>query len=336
MPTEEKVTRKLRAILSADVKGYSLLMSDDEAFTVKTLKSYRALMSEQIELHTGRVVDTPGDNLLAEFASVVDAVQCAVKIQKTLKEKNEDLPLDKRLEFRIGVNIGDVIQDGESLYGKGVNIAARIEGLADPGGVCISRNAYDHISNKLSLGYEYLGEHSVKNIKGPVRVYKILTAPEDAGKLIGDVPKPVANNWIWATIVVAAVVIAVVATLVYQKKTAPEFEPASIEKMAYQLPDKPSIAVLPFDNLSGDPEQEYFSDGLTEEIITAFSKVPGIFVIARNSTFTYKGKPVKVQQVAEELGVRYVLEGSVRKGKDKVRITAQLIDALSQSSFFTS
>lgn len=329
MPTEENVTRKLRAILSADVKGYSLLMSDDEAFTVRTLKSYRKVMSSQIVRHKGRVVDAPGDNLLAEFASVVDAVQCAVEIQKILKGRNENLPELKRLKFRIGVNIGDVIQDGDSLYGEGVNIAARIEGLADAGGVCISRNAYDHVKNKLTLGYEYIGEQAVKNIKDPVRVYKVLMAPEDAGKLIGDVPKSVVKNWVWATIVLAAVAITSVGWLVYQNSSKPEFEPATIDKMAFPLPDKPSIAVLAFDNLSGDPDQEFFSDGLTEEIIAGLSKIPSLFVIARNSSFTYKGKPVNVKQVSEELGVRYVLEGSVRKEKDRVRITAQLIDAIS-------
>ena len=232
------------------------------------------------------------------------------------------------MEFRIGINIGDVVHDGDRIYGDGVNIAARIEGLADPGGVSISRNAYDHIRDKLELGYEYLGEHSVKNIKHPVRVYKILMDPEDAGKLIGDVPKLVVKNWIWVTIVLAAVVIAVVGTMVYQNVTEPEFEPAKIEEMAYALPDKPSIAVLPFDNMSGNPEQEYFGDGITEDIITALSKIDDLFVIARNSTFTYKGKPVKIKQVAEELGVRYVLEGSVRRSEDRIRINAQLIDAV--------
>ena len=328
MPNEQKAKRKLTAILSADVKGYSLLMSDDEAYTVETLKSYRALMSEQIEKHTGRVVDDPGDNVLVEFASVVDAVQCAVEIQKILKKKNEDLPEDKRLEFRIGVNIGDVIQDGDRIYGNGVNVAARIEGLADAGGVCISRNAYDHISDKLNFGYEYLGEHSVKNIKKPVRVYKLLMADEDAGKLIEERTKPLAKNWVWATIVLVAVVIGVFVTLVYHKMNEPDFEPAKVENMAYPLPDKPSIAILPFDNMSKDPKHEYICDGLTEEIIAALSKIPKLFVIARNSTFTYKGKPVKVQQVAEELGVHYVLEGSIRIMGNKIRVTAQLIDAI--------
>ncbi len=185
MPTDQnKTIRKLRAILSADVKGYSLLMANDEAFTIKTLKAYRNIMSDHIQKYTGRVVDAPGDNMLAEFASAVEAVQCAVDIQKALKMKNEDLPENKRLQFRIGVNIGDIVQDGDSIFGAGVNVAARIEGLADPGGICISRNTYDHIQDKLDLGYEYLGDHSVKNIKRPVRVYKVLMNPEDAGKLI--------------------------------------------------------------------------------------------------------------------------------------------------------
>ena len=181
MSIEEKVTRKLRAILSADVKGYSLLMADDEAFTIKTLKEYRSIMSTLIQEHHGRVVDAPGDNLLAEFSSAVDAVECAVEIQKCLKAKNDQLKEDKKLQYRIGVNVGDVVQDGDRIYGNGVNVAARIEGLAEPGGICVSRNAFDHISDKLNYGYEYLGEHTVKNIKKPVRVYKLLTAAEDAG-----------------------------------------------------------------------------------------------------------------------------------------------------------
>jgi len=329
MPTDrDKTTRKLRAILSADVKGYSLLMADDETFTIKTLKEYRSIMSTQIEQHNGRVVDSPGDNVLADFASAVDAVRCAVEVQKVLKEKNKDLPQDKKLEFRIGVNIGDVVQDGERIYGDGVNIAARIESLADPGGICISRNAYDHIRNKLKLGYEYLGEHSVKNIKQPVRVYKILMDPEDEGKLVGIKAKPSAKKWVWPLAIVIVILLGIVTWQFYQRITTPKFEPASAENMAFPLPEKPSIAVLSFDNLSGDPEQEFFSDGITEDIITTLSKTDQLFVIARNSTFTYKGKPVKIKQVAEELGVRYVLEGSVQKSEDQVRITAQLIDAI--------
>ena len=328
MTTEQKVTRKLRAILSADVKGYSLLMTNDEASTIKTLKEYRIIMSEIIEQHSGRVVDAPGDNLLAELSSAVNAIQCSVEIQNELKTRNAELPDEKRMEFRIGVNIGDVVQDGDSLYGEGVNIAARIEGLSDPSGVCISRGAYDHVKNKLKLGYEFIGEHAVKNIKDPVRVYKVLMDPEDAGKLIGEKPKSQAAKWIFSTIAVAAIAFTLIFYQLYQKMSAPEFEPASIEKMAYTLPVEPSIAVLPFENMSGDPEQEYFSDGITEQIITSLSNVPYLFVIARNSTFTYKNKPVKVQQVAEELGVQYILEGSVQRSDDRIRITAQLIDAI--------
>ena len=329
MPTDQdKVIRKLRAILSADVKGYSLLMADDEALTIKTLKEYRSIMSDHIQQHTGRVVDAPGDNMLAEFASVVEAVQCAVDIQKALKMKNENLPADKRLQFRIGVNIGDIVQDGDSIYGAGVNVAARIEGLADPGGICISRNAYDNIRDKLDLGYEYLGDHSVKNIKHPVRVYKVLMGSEDAGKLIGEKPQRAKKNWVWPAAVVAAIIVTSIVWHFYQKTIKPDIEPASVEEMAYPLPDKPSIAVLPFDNMSSDPKQENFSDGITEQIITGLSNVPKLFVMSRSATFTYKGKPVKPKQVAEELGVQYVLEGSVQRSGDRIRITAQLIDAL--------
>jgi adenylate cyclase len=327
MPTEEKTTRKLRAILSADVKGYSLLMADDEAHTVKKLKEYRDSISNLIRSHSGRVVDAVGDNLLAEFSSAVAAVQCSVEIQKDLKEKNEDLQEDRRLEFRIGINIGDVIQDGDRIYGTGVNVAARIEGLAEPGGICISRNAYDHIKEKLSFGYEYLGEHEVKNIKEPVRVYKVLMAPEDVGKLIGEKPKAAVAKWIWPTVVAAVIVLTLISYQLYQAQVTPEYEIASIDKMAFPLPEEPSIAVLPFTNMTGDPEQDYLSDGFTEHIITSLSKVPYIFVIARNSTFSYKGKSVKIQQIAEELSVQYVLKGSLQRSNDRVRITVQLIDA---------
>jgi adenylate cyclase len=328
MPSEKKTTRKLRAILSADVKGYSLLMANDEAFTIKTLKEYRGIMSEEIKRHSGRVVDAPGDNLLAEFSSAVDAVECAVGIQKHLKKENETLEEEKKLQYRIGVNIGDVVQDGDRIYGSGVNVAARIEGLAEPGGICISRNVYDQIKDKVNFGYEYLGDHEVKNIKDPVRVYKVLTEPEDAGKLIGKAAKPVTKNWIWATVVLVVIVLTGIITLYYQKITEPDIEPASVQEMAYPLPEKPSIAVLPFDNLSGDPGQDYLADGITENIITALSNIPEMFVIARNSVYTYKGKPTKTQKVAKDLGIRYVLEGSIQKEDNRIRITGQLIDAI--------
>jgi len=335
MSPEQKTTRKLSAVLSADVKGYSLLMSDDEAFTIQTLKEYRNIMSKYIEQHNGRVVDAPGDNMLAEFSSAVDAVQCAVDIQKALKDKNDSLPNDKRLEFRIGVNIGDIVQDGDRIYGSGVNVAARIEGLSDPGGVCISRNTYGHIKDKLKLGYEYLGQHEVKNIKDPVNVYKVLLNPEDVGKLIGKKPERPKKKWILPVVIVTAIILTSIVWYFYQNTMKPDIEPASMEKMALPLPDKPSIAVLAFTNMSGEKEQEYFCDGLSEGIINGLAKTDRLFVIARNSTFTYKGKPAKVKQVAEDLGVRYVLEGSIQKAGDRVRITAQLIDALTGRHLFS-
>jgi len=329
--TTPEVKRKLTAILSADVKGYSRLMGEDEESTAHTLSSYKEVIAGLIQHHHGRVVDAPGDNVLAEFASVVDAVRCAVGIQKELKTRNAELPDNRRMEFRIGINLGDVIEEGERIYGDGVNIAARLESLADAGGICVSGTAFDQVKNKLNLGYKYLGEQTVKNIVEPVRVYLVLMEPEAAGKVIEEkTVKP--RRWQRAALVVV-VILVVVATAfavwrLYLRPTPP-IEVASKEKMAFPLPDKPSIAVLPFLNMSGDPKQEFLCDGITEDIITALSKVPMLFVIARNSTFTYRGKPVKVNQISEELGVQYVLEGSVQKSDNRVRITAQLIDALS-------
>jgi len=326
--SEEPVKRKLSAILSADVKGYSRLMGEDEVATIRTLEDYRQVVSGLIKKHRGRVVDSPGDNVLAEFASVVDAVQSAVEIQKELKERNAGLPENRKMQFRIGINLGDVVEEGERIYGDGVNVAARIEGLAEGGGICISGTAFDQVKNKLKLGYEYLGDHTVKNIAEPVRVYKVLMEPEHAGKVIGET-RPQPKQWRWAAIGAVAILIIVSGVFaIWNFYLRPDVEPASLEKLAFPLPEKPSIAVLPFTNMSEDPKQEYFSDGITEEIITALSKTPKMLVIGRNSTFSYKGKPVKVHQVAEELGVQYVLEGSVRKAGDKIRITAQLIDAL--------
>jgi TolB-like protein/class 3 adenylate cyclase len=327
--THEELKRKLTAILSADVKGYSRLMGEDEVGTIQTLDTYKEVMAGLIQHHHGRVVDAPGDNLLAEFASVVDAVQCAVEIQKELKNRNADLPENRRMEFRIGVNLGDVIEDREQILGDGVNIAARLESLADAGGVCISGMAFDQVENKLELGYEYLGEQRVKNIEKPVRVYRVLMEPDVAGKVIGE-KKAKPRQWqrlaLSLGVVLMVIVAAVSAWRLYLRPVSKEI--ASKEKMAFPLPDKPSIAVLPFVNMSDDAKQEYFSDGMTEDLITDLSKLSGLLVIARNSTFTYKGKAVKVKQVAEELGVRYVLEGSVRRAGDEVRINAQLIDAM--------
>jgi adenylate cyclase len=281
--TEERAKRKLSGILSADAVEYSRLMQEDEASTIRALEDSKKLMSELIEQFKGRIVDAVGDNLMAEFISVVDAVECGVEIQEELKVRNAELPEDKRLEFRIGINLGDVIQDDATIYGDGIIIAARLEKLARAGGICISGTVHEHVKNKLSLEYEYSGEKSVKNISEPIRVYNIRMAPSGV---------------------------------------------AAEKNSEIKLPDKPSIAVLPFVNMTGDSEQEYFSDGVTEEIITGLSKIHGIFVIARNSSFTYKGKPVKVQQVSTDLGIRYVLEGSVRKAGNRARITAQLVDAV--------
>jgi adenylate cyclase len=321
---DEGFKRKLTTILSADVVGYSRLMEDNEEATIQTLKACRKSMSTLIEQHSGRVVDMTGDNLMAEFSSVVDAVKCAVETQKEVSERNANLTENRRMLFRIGVNLGDIVEEEDRIYGDGVNIAARLEGLAEGGGICISGTAYDQLKSKLELGYQYLGEHSVKNIATPVRAYKILMEPEAAGKVIGEKRKTKR----WMTVATAVVLLVGLAGWYLYLEQSKRVEPASVEKMAYSLPDKPSIAVLPFTNMSADPEQEHFSDGISEEIITALSSVPELFVIARNSTFAYKGKSVKVQQVSEELGVQYVLEGSVRKSGEKVRITAQLIDAL--------
>ena len=326
--TTERAKRKLSAILSADVKGYSRLMGEDEIGTVRTLKEYRELMSRLIKEYRGRVVDSPGDNVLAEFASVVDALECSIEIQKALKSKNAALPNNRKMQFRIGVNLGDVIEDEDRVYGDGVNIAARIEGLAEPAGICISGSGFEQVRNKLPLGYEYLGEHAVKNIAQPIKVYRVLTEPESAGKVIGE-NKPKQRSWGWKAAVGVAVLVLVAGALVWNfYGRPPSIEPASKDKMALPLPDVPSIAVLPFVNMSGDPNQEFLSDGITEEIITVLSKIRHLFVISRQSTFSYKGKPVKVKQVSEELGVRYVLEGSVQRSGDRIRINAQLIDAL--------
>ena len=321
--------RRLTAILSADVEGYSRLMRDDEDETVRTITAYRAAIAKLVEQYRGRVVDSPGDNILVEFGSGLDAVNCAVEIQRELAERNEELADERKMKFRIGVNLGDVIQEDERIYGDGVNIAARIESLAEGGGISISGTVYDSIEGKLGLEFENLGEHEVKNIDKLIRVYRILSFPGAAAHRVVKAKKAVGKTWRNIVLAIAAVLILGGGALGvwHYYLRPPPIEPASVEKMAFPLPDNPSIAVLPFDNMSGDPEQELFCDGLTEDIITALSNLPRILVIARNSSFVYKGKSVKIKQVAEELGVKYVLEGSFRKSGDKVRITAQLIDA---------
>jgi adenylate cyclase len=324
---QESFKRKLTAILSADVVGYSRLMEDNEQATIQTLNTYRNSMSTLVQQHRGRVVDTTGDNLMAEFSSVVDAVKCAVETQKELSERNATLPENRRMLFRIGVNLGDIVEEDDRIYGDGVNIAARLEGLAEAGGICISRTAYDQVKNKLELGYEYLGEHSVKNISEPVHVYRVLMEPEAAGKVIGEKRKEKRRMTLAAVIVLLIGAGGLAGWYLYIEQ-AKRIEPASVEEMAFPLPEKPSIAVLPFDNMSGDSEQDYIADGFTENIITGLSQIPEMFVIARNSVFTYKEKPVKIKQVSEELGVKYVLEGSIQKAGDRLRVNAQLIDAL--------
>jgi TolB-like protein/Tfp pilus assembly protein PilF len=279
---EEGFKRKLAAILSADAVGYSSLMDDNEQETIRTLKNYCTVITTLIGHNRGRLVDIVGDNLLVEFSSAVDAVNCGTEIQQELAKRNMELPDNRKMEFRIGINVGDVVEENGRIYGDGVNIAARLEGLAEAGGICISGRVYDQVENKLDLTYAYLGEQKVKNITRPIRVYAVRMVLEVAESEMG-------------------------------KKHEP--------------PAKPSIAVLPFDNMSGDADQEYFSDGITEDIITALSRFRWFFVIARNSSFIYKGKTIEIKRVAEDLGVRYVLEGSVRKAGKKVRITAQLIDA---------
>ena len=325
---QEGFKRKLTAILSADVVGYSRLMDDNEEATVRTLNAYRDSMRALIQQHRGRVVDTTGDNLLAEFTSVVDALNCSVKIQHELTERNTELSSERRMAFRIGVNVGDVIEEKGRIYGDGVNIAARVEALAEAGGICITGRAYDQVKNKLEFGYHHLGEHSVKNIPEPVRVYKVLMEPEAAGKVLGEKRKT--RRWITLSAAIVLVIgIGGLAGWYLYLKQSKRIDPASLDRMAYTLPDKPSIAVLPFNNLSGEPEQEYFSDGITNDLITALSRFGDLLVIASNTVFTYKGKAVNVKEVGHELGVRYVLEGSVQKAGDKVRINAQLIEATS-------
>jgi len=307
-------------------------MGEDEAGILQTLKGHHQVMCSLVEKHQGRVVDTRGDNLLAEFASVVGALECAVEIQKELKGRNEELPKERRMPFRIGIHLGDIIEEEGKIYGDGVNVAALLDSLADGGGICVSRSAHDQVKNKLDVGYQDLGQRGVENISEPVRVYRVVLEPDPKWKMIGKFWSRM-KQWQKVTLTIGVALLQVAGGLVVKKyldrPPSPPVATASIQKVALPLPDKPSIAVLPFENMTGDPKQEYFADGFTEQIITSLSKIPALFVISRNSTFTYKGKPVKVQQVGEELGVRYVLEGSLQKSSGRIRINVQFIDAIS-------
>lgn len=325
--TGNGIKRKLKAIFSADVHGYSRLMSDDDEYTVNTITAYRETMARLIEMHHGRVIDAPGDNLLAVFGSSLNAIRGAIEIQKTLKAKNERLPDDRRMNFRIGINLGDIIHKDDRVYGDGVNIAARIESLADPGGICISRGVYEQVDGKLDIGFADLGPHSVKNIKKPVNIYKVLIDPKDAGTVgVGSKVKTPVRIWMTVSIVVLIILIGGVG--IWYRQAGPRFEPASIDRMAYPLPDKPSITVLPFENYSDEASLNFFASGLTEDLTASLSKSPDLFVISRSSAATYKGKPIDMKQVAEEQGVRYIMEGSIQKAGEKLRITIQLVDAL--------
>jgi len=327
MTANNGIQRKLKAIFSADVHGYSKLMGDDDEYTVNLITNYREIMEGLIEQHQGRVVDAPGDNILAEFASSLNAVHCAIAVQRRLEAENTKLPDNRRMNFRIGINLGDVLHKDDRIYGNGVNIAARIENLADPGGICISRGVYDQVEGKLAIGFADLGPHTVKNIRTPVRVFKVLLGPHDKGKSVGTTKAKVSKRRLMPAVIIVLVVI-IGSAVIWHQQAKPTFEAASIDRMAYPLPDKPSIVVLPFENFSDDAKLNFFASGLTEDLTASLSKAPDLFVISKNSAATYKERPIDVKQVAEELGIQYVLEGSVQKAGDKLRITVQLIDAL--------
>jgi adenylate cyclase len=326
---QDRVERRLAAILAADVVGYSRLMGIDDEDTLARLKSHqRAIFEPKVAEHHGRIVKTTGDGALVEFASVVDAVRCAVEIQRGMAERNADVPPERRIEYRIGINVGDIIIDGSDIFGDGVNVAARLEGLAEPGGIWVSRAVHEQVRDKLAFGFEDMGEREVKNIARPVNAHRV----RYDGQLLADtaaaaVPssgksppvQPLRRRPLWiAAAAIAVVVVAAGAWFMLKSRSNPGV-----------LAGRTSIAVLPFNNMSGDPSQDYLSDGITEAILTALARSPTLFVMARNSSFTFKGKAVNVTEAGRKLGVRYIVEGSVQKSADQLRVTAQLIDAQS-------
>jgi adenylate cyclase len=321
--------RRLAAVLIADVVGYVRLSQvDEEGTRARFQADLNEVFAPAIATHHGRLVKTMGDALLVEFHSVVDAVRCAVEVQRLKVERNAGAPAAAQLVYRIGINLGDVIVEGEDIHGDGVNIADRLQELADPGGITVSGTAYDQFKTKVEVGYAYLGEQRVKHVADPVRVYRVLIDPAAAGRTI----HTAASRWrSWRRPALAAALAIVVGGggVAWALLRESRIEAAAVERMALPLPDKPSIVVLPFTNMSGDPQQDYFADGMTEDLTTDLSRLAGLFVISRNTAFTYKGKAVKPAQVAEELGVRFILEGSVRRDGDQIRINAQLIDAVS-------
>ena len=328
--SEEGVERSLTTILAADVVGYSRLMAVDESGTLAQLKTHRKEIFEpKTAKYRGRVVKLMGDGTLMEFGSVVDAVNFAVDVQRAMALRNADVPKDQRVSYRIGINIGDIIVEGDDIYGDGVNVAARLEALAEPGGICVSRTVFDHVKGKVEVGFEDLGAQTVKNIPEPVQTFKVMLDSPTTEPVI--VAAPRAKRTVRWPVVAGSLVFLVIVSgaLLWLRPWEGRLEPASGEVIALALPDRPSIAVLPFTNMSDDPNQEYFVDGMTEDLITDLAKIESLFVIARNTVFTYKGKSVVVPDVARELGVRYVLEGSVRRVGDQVRINTQLIDGAS-------
>ena len=305
-------------------------MRDDEDLTIRTLTNYRYVMANLVQKFRGHLVDTTGDNILSEFTSAVDAVTCSIEIQKELAERNTKLSEARKMEFRIGVNLGDVVEEEGRIYGDGVNIAARMEGLAEAGGICISGTVYDSVESKLGLEFEFLGEKEVKNIDKPIRVYRVLPFPGAPAHRVIETKKNLRKKWLWGTASTIVILLIIFFGLFWKYYYLPapvEIDPEA--KMTFNLSKGPSIAVLPFDNMSKDPDQEYFCDGITENIIAVLSHIPQLLVIARNSTFAYKGKSINVQQIGHELGAQYVIEGSIQKSDDRIRITVQLIDTKS-------